>query len=216
MRDDLDPLFDYAEARSGPLPDYLIRLERETYLKTLSPQMISGRLQGRLLALLSKLLRPRRVLEVGTFTGYATLCLAEGLHPEGRITTIEGNPEVGWIARKYFAESPFPDHYFDYRSSKADTVIDNLKPQDRFDLIFLDADKRRYATYYERLLPHLNPGGLFLSDNVLWDGRVIDPTDTEPDVRALAAYNQRLATDPRVELLILPLRDGLSVARKRV
>ncbi|PHI21427.1 methyltransferase [Lewinellaceae bacterium SD302] len=212
MRDDLNPLFDYAEALSGPVPEYLHLLVRETNLKTLSPQMISGHLQGRILALLSKLLRPQRILEVGTFTGYSALCLAEGIAPGGELITIEGNPEVAWIAQKYFDASPYAE-VFRLQSSKAGEYIEN-QLSGHFDLIFLDADKRNYTNYFHQLIDRLNPGGLFISDNVLWDGRVVDPEDKEPDVRALDEFNRMLANDPRVETVVLPLRDGLSVARR--
>ncbi len=230
MRDDLNPLYEYAEALSGPIPDYLLQLERATFLRTLAPQMMSGRLQGRLLALLSKLHRPKRILELGTFTGYSALCLAEGLLPDGQIDTIEGNLEMAAIAKQFFDASPFKtqlqlhtENIDGSRPIKSGTkcgsqpapLLARLLDKGAYDIIFLDADKRHYANYFQQLLPHLQAGGLFISDNVLWDGRVIDPTETDPDVQALAAYNQLLATDDRVELLLLPLRDGLSVARKK-
>lgn len=238
MRDDINLLYDYAEALSGPIPDYLLQLERATFLRTLAPQMMSGRLQGRLLALLSKLHRPKRILELGTFTGYSALCLAEGLLPDGQLDTIEGNLEMAAIARQFFDASPFKTQLqlhtenidgsrpikiqsetgFEAGTkcgSQVDSLLARLLEKGTYDIIFLDADKRHYANYFQQLLPHLQPGGLFISDNVLWDGRVIHPADTDPDVQALAAYNQLLANDSRVELLLLPLRDGLSIARKK-
>lgn len=211
MRDNIDPLMAYAEQFSGPIPDYLLQLERATFLKTLAPQMLSGRVQGRLLALLSRLHQPQRILEVGTFTGYSALCLAEGLAANGELHTIEGNPEVAYIAEQYFKASPYAASFRLHRC-KADVAIAAIPGQ--FDLIFLDADKRNYANYFLDLVDRLSPGGLFISDNVLWDGRVTNPDDKDQDVRALDAFNQLLANDPRVETLILPLRDGLSVARK--
>lgn len=221
MRDDINPLYDYAEALSGPIPAYLQELERATFLRTLAPQMMSGRLQGRLLALLSKLLRPKRILELGTFTGYSALCLAEGLAPNGQLDTIEGNLEMAALAKQFFDASPFKtqlqlhtENIDGSRRSHVDSLIAKLVAEGSYDIIFLDADKRNYANYFHQLLPHLHPGGLFISDNVLWDGRVIHTDDTDPDVQALAQYNQLLASDPQVELLLLPLRDGLSVARK--
>lgn len=221
MRDDANPLHDYAEALSGPIPDYLRQLERTTYLQTLAPQMLSGHLQGRLLALLSKLLRPKRILELGTFTGYSALCLAEGLAADGQLDTIEGNLEMAAIAKRFFEASPFKTQIRLHtrnvdgsRRSQADPLIAKLVAAGSYDIIFLDADKRNYANYFHQLLPHLQVGGLFISDNVLWDGRVIHADDTDPDVQALAKFNQLLATDTRVELLLLPLRDGLSVARR--
>jgi predicted O-methyltransferase YrrM len=211
MRDTINHLVEYAEAISGPVPDYLMKLERQTFLKTISPQMMSGRLQGRVLSLLSKLLRPQRILEIGTFTGYSALCLAEGLTPDGELHTIEGNKEVAFIADQFFQQSPYSSRIRLHRS-KADAVIAKLSGN--FDLVFLDADKQNYANYFHGLIDRLNPGGLFITDNVLWDGRVIDAEDLDPDVRALAAYNQLLADDPRVELVLLPVRDGLSIARR--
>lgn len=212
MRDDINPLTEYAESLSGPIPDYLRQLERQTFLKTISPQMMSGGLQGRILALLSKLLRPERILEIGTFTGYSALCLAEGLAPDGVLHTIEGNEEVAFIADQFFKQSPFKGSIRLHRSN-ADEAIAMIPGN--FDLVFLDADKRNYPNYYQVLIDRLNPGGLFISDNVLWDGRVIDDQDTDPDVRALDDYNRLLASDPRVELVLFPVRDGLSVARRR-
>ncbi len=221
MRDDINLLFDYAEALSGQVPTYLHELERATFLRTLAPQMLCGALQGRLLALLSRLLRPKRILELGTFTGYSALCLAEGLPADGRLDTLEGNPEIAAIAQQFFKASPFAEqlhlqlHNMDgSRRGKTDPLIAKLLEAGDYDLIFLDADKRNYANYFHQLIPHLRPGGLFISDNVLWDGRVVNPADSDPDVQALANYNQLLATDPRVDLLLLPLRDGLSIARR--
>jgi len=211
MRDDINPLVDYAEAMSGPIPDYLLKLERTTFLKTMAPQMMCSRLQGRVMALLSKLQQPKRVLEIGTFTGYSALCLAEGLPPDGELHTVEGHPEMAYLAEQFFQASPFA-HQIKLHQTKADDAISTL--DGHFDFIFLDADKRNYVHYFNSLIDRVLPGGLFLSDNVLWDGRVINEEDKDPDVRALAAYNQLLAEDPRVELLLLPLRDGLSIARK--
>ncbi len=212
MRDDIDPRYDYAEALSGPIPDYLLEVERQTFLKTLAPQMLSGRLQGRLLAMLSRLLRPRSILEVGTFTGYSALCLAEGLAPEGRLHTIEGDPEMAFWAQRHFAASPYAQRIALY-TGQATEVIQTL-PQ-TFDLVFLDGDKQGYVGYFDSLIERLRPGGLLLADNILWDGRVQASGKKDPDVRALRAYNDLVAGDRRVDVVVLPLRDGLSIARKR-
>lgn len=213
MRDDLNPRFDYAEAHSGPIPDYLLEVERQTFLKTLAPQMLSGRLQGRLLALFSKLVQPSTVLDLGTFTGYSALCLAEGLAPMGRVHTIEGNPELAWLARQHFVRSPYHDQ-IKLHEGQALEVLFHLP--EVFDLIFLDGDKRRYPAYFTLLVDRLSPGGLLLADNVLWDGRVDRKPndDNDPDVLALREYNELLQSDARVETVVLPLRDGLSVARR--
>ena len=213
MRDDIDPRHDYAEALSGPLPDYLIAVERQTHLKTMAPQMLTGRLQGRLLAMFSSLLRPRRVLELGTFTGYSALCLAEGLADGGELRTIEGNPETAFWAAQNFAASPYADR-IRLHVGQAEAILPTLLDAP-FDLIFLDGDKRGYPTYFHQLIDHLRPGGLLLADNVLWDGKVSKAGKPDPDVAALRAYNELLSNDPRVEVVVLPVRDGLSVARKK-
>lgn len=211
MRDDIDPRHDYAESLSGPIPDYLMAVERQTFLKTMAPQMLSGRLQGRLLSLLSSLLRPRRILELGTFTGYSALCLAEGLAKNGILHTIEGNRETAFWASQNFASSPFADNIKLHRGQAAD-ILPTLP--EYFDLIFLDGDKRGYPDYFHQLIDRLNPGGLLLADNILWDGRVNVPADKDPDVQALKTYNELLLHDERIEVVVLPIRDGLSVGRK--
>lgn len=211
MRDRIDPLTDYAESLSGPVPDYLEYVERQTYLKTLAPQMMSGRLQGRLLALLSALQRPERILEIGTFTGYASLCLAEGLAPTGHLHTIEGNPELAVLARRHFARSPFADRITLHEGQAREVVTDLAAP---FDLIFLDGDKRGYPDYLRLLVDRLSPGGLLIADNVLWDGKTGQPGG-DPTADKLREYNRLAAEDPRLEVVVLPIRDGLSISRRR-
>ncbi len=196
---------------SGPIPDYLVEVERQTYLKTVAPQMMSGRLQGRLLALLSKLQQPARILEIGTFTGYATLCLAEGLGEAGRVDTIEGDAEVAFWARRNFAASPFANR-IDLHLGQANEVLNRLAGP--YDVIFLDGDKRGYPDYLPFLLSRLRVGGLLLADNVLWDGRAGGKIRDE-DAAALQTYNELVYQNKRLENLILPLRDGLAVARLR-
>lgn len=211
MRDNIDPIYEYAELMSGPVPAYLLEVERQTHLKTMAPQMLSGGLQGRLLALLSKLRRPAKILEFGTFTGYSALCLAEGLAPGGVLHTIEGNEETAWLARRNFAASPFAEQIVLHVGQTADVFPTLPGP---FDLIFLDGDKRSYPDYYPALTAKLSPGGLLLADNILWDGKVSEPGKPDADAQALRAYNQLLADDPTMEVVVLPLRDGLSIGRK--
>ena len=211
MRDDIDPLYEYAQALSGPIPAYLLEVERQTFLKTMAPQMLSGALQGRILSLLSKLRSPKTILEVGTFTGYAALCMAEGLGPEGKLHTIEGNQETAFLARQNFKNSPFA-HQIELHVGQALELLPTLPPT--FELVFLDGDKRGYPEYFHQLINRLSAGGLLLADNILWDGKVSASGKPNPDVQALRAYNQLLAQDPRVEVVVLPLRDGLSIARK--
>ena len=211
MRDDIDPRYDYAEALSGPIPGYLLEVERQTFLKTMAPQMLSGRLQGRLLALLSQLHQPKRILELGTFTGYSALCLAEGLVPNGELHTIEGNAETAFWAQQNFAASPFANQLC-LHIGQAKDLLPNLPVA--FDLIFLDGDKRGYPDYFELLVDRLTPGGLLLADNILWDGKVSNDGKPDADVVALRRYNELVFTDERLSSVVLPLRDGLSVARR--
>lgn len=211
MRDDINPQYDYAEALSGPIPAYLQGVERQTFLKTMAPQMLSGRLQGRLLSMLSKLRQPKRILELGTFTGYSALCLAEGLAPGGKLHTIEGNAETAFLARQNFAASPFAGQIHLHVGQAAELMPTIAPP---FDLVFMDGDKRGYPGYFHQLINQLSPGGLLLADNILWDGKVSNSGKPDLDVEALRAYNQLLVNDVRVEVVVLPLRDGLSVARR--
>jgi len=211
MRDDIDPRYDYAESLSGPLPAYLLEVERQTFLKTMAPQMLSGRLQGRLLSMLSKLRQPARILELGTFTGYSALCLAEGLAPGGELHTIEGNAETAFLARQNFAASPFADKIHLHVGQAADLMPNIPAP---FDLVFMDGDKRGYPGYFHQLIGQLSPGGLLLADNILWDGKVSKNGKPDLDVEALRRYNDLVFADERVSSVVLPLRDGLSVARR--
>ena len=192
-------------------PSYLKDLSRETHQKVIQPRMISGHYQGRLLSFLSNLVRPNRILELGTYTGYSALCLAEGLSERGTITTIEVNEELAWLQQKYWKLSPY---HKKIRPIVGDAleVIPSL--QDKYDLVFIDAKKADYNKYLETVIPKLNKGCLILSDNILWSGKVVEPLQKgDKATEALLKYNQRLKEDNRFEHLILPVRDGLSVAR---
>ncbi len=204
-----EKLLEYIENLTSPQPELLAALERETYQKTVLPQMISGHYQGRLLSLLSRLKQPQKILEIGTFTGYATLCLAEGLAPGGQIITIDKNDEFLSIQNKYFDKSPYRDHIRQI-TGNARKVIPGLDEQ--FDLVFLDADKRYYPQYFEMLLPKINKGGLLLADNTLWYGKVVDEQAKDAETLAIKQFNEMLASDDRVEAIILPVRDGLTMA----
>ena len=204
-----EKLLEYIENLSSPQSKLLADLERETYQKTVLPQMISGAYQGRLLSLLSKMKQPHKILEIGTFTGYATLCLAEGLTSDGQIITIDKNDEFQSIQNKYFEQSDYRKQITQI-TGNARKVIPDLK--DRFDLVFLDADKRYYPHYYEMLLSKINRGGLLLADNTLWYGKVIDEQAKDAETVAIKQFNEMLASDDKVEVVILPVRDGLTMA----
>jgi len=204
-----EEVLDYIENLTSPQSELLAALERETYQKTVLPQMISGPYQGRLLSLLARMKQPQKILEVGTFTGYATLCLAEGLPPDGQIITIDKNDEFQAIQNKYFAQSAYRKQIKQIIGN-AREVISDLP--ETFDLVFLDADKRYYPQYLEMLLPKMNKGGLLIADNVLWYGKVLEPQPKDAETQAIKQYNEMLADDDRVEAIILPVRDGLSIA----
>lgn len=202
----------YAEQHTTAESELLARLNRETWSKVLMPRMLSGHLQGRVLAALSKLLRPQAILEVGTYTGYSALCLAEGLQPGGVLHTIDINEELESMVRRYIAEAGLTQtihlHVGDARQ-----LIPALDAT--WDLVFLDADKENYATYFDLVIDRVRPGGVIVADNVLWSGKVIDAAVTDVETAALRAYNAKVQADPRVENVLLPIRDGLMVAIKR-
>lgn len=193
--------------------DLLKKLEKETFQKTTQPQMLSGGFQGRLLSLISKMIQPKIILEIGTFTGYATLCLAEGLSKKGKIITIDRNEELMYLPKKYFAESEFAEQ-IEIKIGNALEVLDEL--EETFDLVFIDADKSNYINYYEKVLDKMNSGGIILADNVLWYGKVLEePKPNDKDTLILKEFNELVAKDNRVEAVILPIRDGISLIRKK-
>jgi predicted O-methyltransferase YrrM len=204
-------LEDYIERHSEKEPALLKALNKETYQKILLPRMLSGHFQGRVLSMLSKLIRPLHILEIGTYTGYSALCLCEGMQENGTLHTIDIKEELVDFQRKHFDKSQWGKQIHQYLGEAVGIIPDlNLK----FDLVFIDADKENYLNYFELILPKMNKGGIILSDNVLWSGKVLEtlnPKDTS--TRTLLEYNALLATDPRVETVLLPIRDGLTVSR---
>ena len=208
-----EALDNYAVKHTSAEPELLANLTRETFLKVLQPRMLSGHYQGRLLSMISKLVRPERILEIGTYTGYSALCLAEGLIKDGELHTIDINEELTDIQRKYFDLSPYKDQIHTHLGSAIDLI-----PQmtGEFDLVFIDADKPNYPAYLDLILDKLKPGGILLTDNVLWSGKVIEKVDEDDEsTRALLEYNKRVVEDSRLETILLPVRDGLSISRKK-
>ena len=205
-------ILQYCEAHSTPQSEVLYELERETHLKTLAPQMLSGHLQGQLLRFLSRLARPRHALEIGTFTGYGAICIAEGLTEGGQLHNIEANPELEYIIRKYFDKAGLSDRIH-LHLGPAEEVLPTLPYP--WDFAFIDAAKQDYDWYYEAILDQLRPGGLLLADNVLWSGKVVGRQSGDEDAAALHAFNQKVQADERVENLMLPVRDGLLIVRKK-
>lgn len=205
---------EYVVAHSENEPQLLQQLTRETYQKILQPRMLSGHYQGRVLSIISKLVNPTCILEIGTYTGYSALCLAEGLKENGSLHTIDVNEELVDFQRKYFDLSPYGNQIHQYLGNALE-IIPQLK--DTFDIVFIDADKENYASYFELVIDKLNPGGIILSDNVLWSGKILETKLKKEDkaTSALKAYNKLLKEDKRVETIILPIRDGLTISRKK-
>ena len=203
----------YLLQHSEPEPDYLYRLWRATNVHTLHGRMVSGHLQGRLLKMLVQMIRPKNILEVGTFSGYSAICMAEGLDDDGRVYTFEINDEMEDFARKWIDGSAVADR-IDFRIGDANVLAPTLGIV--FDMAFLDGDKRTYVETFETLLPIIRTGGFMLVDNTLWDGHVTDPAyDHDHQTQGIRRFNDHVARDPRVEVVILPLRDGLSIVRKK-
>ncbi|MEJ8597614.1 class I SAM-dependent methyltransferase [Riemerella anatipestifer] len=202
----------YLELHTSSEPEILRKLRRETYQKTTQPHMISGVQQGRLLSIISQLLRPKSVLEIGTFTGYATLSMAEGLPSGGKITTLDINEDLAYIPKKYFEESIYSDK-IDFRLENALDYLNST--QEMFDMVFVDADKCNYVNYFNAVKPKLNLGGVLMFDNVLWYGKVLEENSKDKSTQVIKELNEILAKDPDFENLILPLRDGLNLARKK-
>ena len=206
-----EALDDYVVAHSENEPSLLKALTRETYQKVLQPRMLSGHYQGRLLSMLSKLIRPKTILEIGTYTGYSALCLAEGMQSEGELHTIDINEELHDFQRKYFDASGYGNHIHQYTGNALDIIP---KLNTTFDLVFIDADKPNYPAYFHAIIEKMNPNGIILSDNVLWSGKVLEPLQkNDVSTEALLAYNLLLKEDSRVETVLLPIRDGLTISR---
>lgn len=206
-----DELEDYIEQHSENEPALLAQLNKETFQKVLLPRMLSGRFQGRVLSMLSKLIRPLNILEIGTYTGYSALCLCEGMQEGGTLHTIDIKEELVDFQRKYFDRSPWGAQIVQHLGEALE-IIPTIEM--KFDLVFIDADKENYINYYEMILPKMNKGGIILSDNVLWSGKILEevhPNDVSTKV--LLEYNLLLKNDPRVETVLLPIRDGLTVSR---
>ena len=207
----IDPdLAAYAEQHTTSESPALKEINRDTHLNVLMPRMLSGHLQGRVLALISKLLKPRTILEIGTYTGYSAICLDEGLEQGGKLITIDKNAELESRVRRNFAAAGVTN-LVDFRIGRADQIIPELKEQ--VDLVFIDADKASYSRYFDLVIDKVNKGGLILADNVLWSGKVLDP-EPDKDTMAILEFNKKVQLDSRVENVLLPIRDGIMVARK--
>lgn len=207
----IDPAIEeYSRAFSDPESALLKELDRETHAMILQPRMLSGHLQGRFLSFISKIQRPQCILEIGTYTGYSALCLAEGLAPEGKMITLDVNEELESFTRSFFDRSEYA-HQIEYRIADAKQEIPSIPGP--FDLVFIDADKRNYALYFDLVIDKMNRGGIILVDNVLWSGKIVDAKAQDKSTQALRDFNQKCLDDARVEKVLLPLRDGILMLR---
>ena len=220
-------LEEYIEAHTSPENSVLERITRDTNVHILNPHMLSGQVQGRLLSFMSKMIRPKRILELGTFTGYSALCLAEGLTDDGELTTVEHNDELEDTIRENLALSPLGEKIKlviadakSYLTAQRSNIQQRSNPNSNsaalYDLAFIDADKREYCEYLDLVYPLVREGGWIIADNTLWDGHIIDTAyDKDKQTCGLRAFNDRVANDPRLEQVILPIRDGLTIIRKK-
>lgn len=207
-----DELDNYVVAHSENEPELLQQLTRETYQKILQPRMLSGHYQGRVLSIISKLINPKNILEIGTYTGYSALCLAEGMQRDGELHTIDINEELVDFQRSYFDKSDYGHQIHQHLGSALDIIPELDKT---FDLVFIDADKPNYVNYFHVIIDKINTGGVILSDNVLWSGKILDKVKKDDtSTQTLLDYNKLLKEDTRIETVLLPIRDGLTISRK--
>ena len=213
----MNNIYDYIAEHSTAESELLKEITRETNLHVLNPHMLSGHMQGRVLSMMSKMIQPKYILELGTYTGYSALCMAEGLRPDGKLITIEHNDELEERIHRNFSQSDFNDKIELVIGDACERVKELMDKgmQEEFDLVFIDADKREYSKYIDLVYPLVRQGGWILADNTLWDGHIIDPDyDKDPQTRGLRAFNDKIRDDERFEKVILPLRDGLTLIRK--
>ncbi len=203
-------LLDYCESFTDSESELLKNLNRQTFLKIGQPRMLSGHLQGRFLSLISKLCKPKSVLEIGTYTGYSAICLAEGLTEDGKLITIDPNEETNIFAQGFINNSAFKNK-IELITGNAQIILPSLK--NNWDLVFIDADKKNYSLYFDLIINQVNSGGLIIADNVLWSGKILDE-QKDKDTEAIHQFNQKINNDKRLENTLLPLRDGLMVMRK--
>ena len=207
-------LSEYIEQHSSAESAVLQKITRSTHLEVINPRMLSGHVQGRVLSMISQMIQPKRILELGTFTGYSALCLAEDLHEEGRLITLEHNDEMEAAIRRNFSLSPLGEK-IELVIGDAKEVLTNFELDEHFDLVFIDPNKKEYCDYLDLVLPLMREGGWILADNTLWDGHIVDSAyDKDKQTIGLRAFNDKVAQDERLEKVILPLRDGLTIIRK--
>lgn len=205
-------IFNYSLSKSSKEPKILNDLNRETHLKILNPRMLSGHYQGRILSLVSKIIKPKTVLEIGTYTGYSTICLSEGLDKNGSIHTIDHNEELLVIQNKYFKKAGISEKVKQY-TGDATKIIKKLNLD--FDLVFIDADKENYPLYFDLIIEKVKSGGVIIADNILWSGKILEKVEEEDyATKSIIEFNDKVNNDDRVETIILPIRDGLSLIRK--